>query len=60
VVATGMVEASRWALIIAMVGLGMKASFKELSTVGWKPIALLLAETILLAAGVALWLHLAR
>ncbi|PID44359.1 MAG: putative sulfate exporter family transporter, partial [Proteobacteria bacterium] len=30
VVATGMVEASRWALIIAMVGLGMKASFKEL------------------------------
>ncbi len=59
-VAAGMIEASRWALIIAMVGLGMKASFKELSTVGWKPIALLLFETVFLAAGVAVWLYFAR
>lgn len=60
VVTTGMSEMSRWCLIIAMVGLGMKASFKELATMGWKPIALLVAETVFLAALVAIWLIFAR
>lgn len=60
VVTSGMSEMSRWCLIIAMVGLGMKASFKELATMGWKPIALLVAETVFLAALVAAWLILAR
>ncbi|MCW8886603.1 MAG: putative sulfate exporter family transporter [Motiliproteus sp.] len=59
-VTTSMTEASRWCLIIAMVGLGMKASFKELSTMGWKPIFLLVAETLFLAALVAIWLLMAR
>lgn len=60
VVTTGMTELSRWCLIIAMVGLGMKASFKELATMGWQPIILLVSETIFLAALVAFWLYCVR
>ena len=56
----GMTELSRWCLIIAMVGLGMKASFKELSELGWKPIALMVSETVFLAALVAIWLFAVR
>ena len=47
--ASFMVEMSRWCLILAMVGLGMKSSFKELAALGWRPIALMVAETIFLA-----------
>lgn len=56
----GMTELSRWCLIIAMVGLGMKASFKELSLMGWKPIVLMVSETIFLAILVAIWLFSVR
>ncbi len=56
----GMTELSRWCLIIAMVGLGMKASFKELSSMGWKPVVLLVSETLFLAVLVAIWLFMAR
>ena len=53
-------EFSRWCLIVAMVGLGMKASFQELAKLGWRPIVLLLLETVFLAGGVILWLCLNR
>ncbi|MFT5720743.1 MAG: putative integral membrane protein (TIGR00698 family) [Motiliproteus sp.] len=56
----GMTQLSRWCLIVAMVGLGMKASFKELSSMGWRPVVLLVSETLFLAAGVAIWLFMAR
>lgn len=56
----GMTELSRWCLIVAMVGLGMKASFKELSCMGWKPVLLLVSETLFLAVLVAIWLFVAR
>jgi len=59
-VLAGMTEMSRWCLIVAMVGLGMKASFKELSSMGWKPVILLLSETLFLAILVIIWLILAR
>jgi len=59
-VTAGMTELSRWCLIIAMVGLGMKASFKELASVGWPPIILLVSETLFLAVLVAIWLFIAR
>ena len=59
-VLAGMTELSRWCLIVAMVGLGMKASFKELSSMGWKPVLLLLSETLFLAILVIIWLMLAR
>lgn len=59
-VAESMIDLSRWCLIIAMVGLGMKASFKELAEMGWRPMVLMVAETAFLAAMVAVWLLVAR
>lgn len=49
IVASSMVELSRWCLVLAMVGLGMKSSFKELAEMGWRPIILITGETIFLA-----------
>ncbi|MEH6576344.1 MAG: putative sulfate exporter family transporter [Amphritea sp.] len=60
VVTESMIELSRWCLIIAMVGIGMKASFKELATMGWRPILLMIAETLFLAVLVAVWIFSAR
>jgi uncharacterized integral membrane protein (TIGR00698 family) len=42
-------DASRWALVTAIAALGMKTSFKDLAKVGWKPIALMLVETVWIA-----------
>ena len=52
-----MVEMSRWCLIVAMVGLGMKSSFKELAAMGWRPLVLMLAETVFLAVLVLICLQ---
>jgi hypothetical protein len=35
----------------------MKSSFKELAAMGWRPIALMLAETLFLAGLVLIWLQ---
>jgi uncharacterized integral membrane protein (TIGR00698 family) len=43
-------EASRWCLVIAISALGMKTQLKELASVGIKPIALMVGETVFLAA----------
>jgi uncharacterized integral membrane protein (TIGR00698 family) len=40
---------SRWCLVTAIAALGMKTSFKDLFAVGWRPIALMLAETLWIA-----------
>lgn len=45
----GMVDASRWCLVIAISALGMKTSLKSLAEVGLRPIALIVAETLFLA-----------
>jgi uncharacterized integral membrane protein (TIGR00698 family) len=37
---------SRWCLVTAIAALGMKTSFKSLVEVGWKPVALMLIETL--------------
>ena len=42
-------DASRWLLVVAMAGIGMKTQLKELVTVGIKPIALMIGETVFLA-----------
>ena len=42
-------EFSRWCLVSAIAGIGMKAQFKELASVGLKPALLMLSETIFLA-----------
>jgi uncharacterized integral membrane protein (TIGR00698 family) len=43
-------DASRWCLVTAIAALGMKTSFKDLAAVGWKPIALMVLETVWIAA----------
>ena len=56
-VSTFMVETSRWCLIVAMVGLGMKSSFKELAAMGWRPLVLMIVETVFLAVLVLIFLQ---
>jgi uncharacterized integral membrane protein (TIGR00698 family) len=41
---------SRWCLVAAIAGIGMKTQLKELATVGIKPVVLMLAETAFLVA----------
>ena len=57
VVQSGMNELSRWCLIISISALGMKTQFKELATVGIKPILLMVGESIFLVVLVLLLMH---
>lgn len=43
-------ELSRWCLIVSISALGMKTQLKELASVGIKPIALMVVETVFLAS----------
>jgi uncharacterized integral membrane protein (TIGR00698 family) len=47
---TALVEASRWCLVTAIAALGMKTSLKTMAAVGTRPIALIVVETLFLAA----------
>lgn len=53
-------EVSRWCLVVAIAALGMKTSFKDLAAVGWRPVTLMVVETVWIGAlvltAVALWL----
>lgn len=49
-VAKGGSELSRWCLVAAIAGIGMKTQLKELATVGLKPVLLMFGETLFLAA----------
>jgi uncharacterized membrane protein YadS len=49
-VAEGGSRLSQWCLVTAMVGIGMKTHLKDIVSVGWKPVALMCAQTLLLAA----------
>ena len=42
-------DVSRWFLVAAIAGIGMKTHLKELATVGLKPVLLMLGETLFLA-----------
>ncbi|HEX3366865.1 YeiH family protein [Phenylobacterium sp.] len=42
-------DISRWCLIFAIAALGMKTSFKALIDAGWRPIAVMVAETAWIA-----------
>lgn len=42
--------ASQWCLVMAMVSIGMKTHLKDILSVGWKPVALMVFETLFLAA----------
>jgi uncharacterized integral membrane protein (TIGR00698 family) len=43
-------SASQWCLIAAMAAIGMKTHLKDVLQVGWKPVALMMLETVFLAA----------
>jgi uncharacterized integral membrane protein (TIGR00698 family) len=42
-------DVSRWCLVVAIAALGMKTSFKALIEAGWRPIAVMVLETLWLA-----------
>ena len=45
--------ASRWCLVTAIAALGIRTQFREMLDIGWKPVALMIAETLVIA-GLAL------
>lgn len=47
-VAVSMTDLSRWCLVTAIAALGIKTSFQKLAVVGWKPIILMISETLFL------------
>jgi len=52
--------ASQWCLVMAMAAIGMKTHLKDVLTVGWKPVALMVLETLFLAVlfyGMLVWMH---
>jgi uncharacterized integral membrane protein (TIGR00698 family) len=50
-------DVSRWCLLAAIAALGMKTELKRLVEVGFKPVALMLGETLFLAALTLALLH---
>ncbi len=48
-IVTSMTSVSQWCILIAVAGLGVKTSMKELTAVGAKPLVALVAQTVLLA-----------
>lgn len=55
----GLGEVSRWCLVMAIAAVGTKTSFQQLASLGWRPVALLFANTLFLAVLVLglLWLE---
>jgi uncharacterized integral membrane protein (TIGR00698 family) len=43
-------DVSTWCLVTAIAALGMKTSFRDLVRVGWRPIGLIVAETVWIGA----------
>jgi uncharacterized integral membrane protein (TIGR00698 family) len=41
-------DVSRWCLVAAIAAIGMKTQLKELAAVGWKPVVLMVGETVFL------------
>jgi uncharacterized integral membrane protein (TIGR00698 family) len=50
-------DASRWCLVAAIAGIGMKTQLKELASVGFKPVALMIGETAFLAGLALVLMH---
>ena len=57
VVQGGINELSRWCLVISISALGMKTQFKELATVGIKPVLFMVGESIFLVLLVLTLMH---
>jgi uncharacterized integral membrane protein (TIGR00698 family) len=43
-------ELSRWCLVVAIAALGVKTSFGQLAELGWQPVAMIVGETLFIAA----------
>lgn len=43
-------DASRWLLVVAIAAAGVKTTFEELLRLGWRSVAMLVAETLFIAA----------
>ncbi|MFW3616794.1 YeiH family protein [Billgrantia antri] len=56
-VAEGFTDLSRWCLVTAIAALGIKTSFQKLAVVGWKPVILMVAETLFLLLLVLAFIH---
>lgn len=56
----GMSDVSRWCLVVAIAALGVKTSFQEFTGLGWRPIALMVAESAFLASALFAALLLSR
>ncbi|WOH38870.1 putative sulfate exporter family transporter [Thalassotalea fonticola] len=41
---------SSWCLVVSIAAIGVKTSLKQIASVGWKPVVLITAETVLFAA----------
>jgi uncharacterized integral membrane protein (TIGR00698 family) len=52
-------SASRWCLVVAIAALGIKTSFRDFASLGWRPVILMVSETLFLA-GLVLAALLAR
>jgi uncharacterized integral membrane protein (TIGR00698 family) len=50
-------DVSRWCLLAAIAGIGLKTQMRELVKVGWRPVLLMVGETLFLAALVILCLR---
>lgn len=46
--AAGLDGLSRWCLVTAVAGLGVKTSLQKLAVVGWRPVAVMVGETLFL------------
>lgn len=40
---------SRWCLVVAIAALGVKTSFQQLASLGWRPVLMLVSDTVFLA-----------
>ena len=48
-VVDGMSGLSRWCLVVAISALGVKTSFQQLAALGWRPVLMLVVDTVFLA-----------
>lgn len=48
-VVQGFSSLSRWCLVVAIAALGVKTSFQQLAALGWRPVLMLVVDTVFLA-----------
>lgn len=56
-VTSAVTDLSRWCMVAAIAALGIKTSFKKLAVVGWKPVILMVTETVFLLLFVMMCIH---